>query len=348
MLPASYTDLIRYDGAAVQRDRRDQTMPCAIQPRDVEILADIWRYKFLTATQLLELHWPDCAPRVGRKRLAKLFHAGLVERFRPITRTGGSFPWTYHLGHDGHRLLRRTGALDRHARFELRTIYDYRYVLHEIHLNAWILAWRRLLGPTLLAWSGETEFEPPAEASDGQMRLDDDRTVRSLRWATPRLIRPDAILEIERRDGGGRTYLIEYDRTRRIDKNYGKFLRYDTFLCWWWRYSRLTYRDDPPFVLFVCQDDQQRAAFLHAADRELTGHLWHPSDTAEHDFAGRDHILFATEVDMHRGTNVAWRVPQLPRGHPLRNVDIAPRGVRLPGGHGALESTRSAAQAPRN
>ena len=145
MLPASYTDLIRYDGAAVQRDRRDQTVPCAIQPRDVEILADIWRYKFLTATQLLELHWPDCAPRVGRKRLTKLFHACLVERFRPVTRTGGSFPWTYHLGHDGHRLLRRTGALDRHARFELRTIYDYRYVLHEIHLNAWILAWRRLL-----------------------------------------------------------------------------------------------------------------------------------------------------------------------------------------------------------
>src|SRR5215204_876780 len=63
MLPASYSDLIRYDGAAVQRDRRDQTVPCAIQPRDIEILADIWRYKFLTATQLLELHWPDCAPR---------------------------------------------------------------------------------------------------------------------------------------------------------------------------------------------------------------------------------------------------------------------------------------------
>ena len=96
-------------------------------------------------------------------------------------------------------------------------------------------------------------------------------------------------------------------------------------------------------MLFVCQDDQQRAAFLHAADRELTGHLRHPSDASDHDFAGRDHILFTTEVDMHRGINVAWRVPQFPRGHPLRNVDVAPRGVRLPGGHGVLESTRSAA-----
>jgi hypothetical protein len=161
MLPASYTDLIRYDGAAVQRDRRDQTVPCAIQPRDVEILADIWRYKFLTATQLLELHWPDCAPRVGRKRLTKLFHGGLLERFRPVTRTGGSFPWTYHLGHDGHRLLRSTGALDRHARFELRTIYDYRYVVHEIHLNAWILAWRRLLAPRYSPGAARLSSNPP-------------------------------------------------------------------------------------------------------------------------------------------------------------------------------------------
>ncbi len=175
------------------------------------------------------------------------------------------------------------------------------------------------------------------------MRFDDDRTVRSLRWATPRLVRPDAILEIERRDGGRRAYLIEYDRTRRIDKNYGKFLRYDSFLCWWWRDSQLGYRHDPPFVLFVCQDDQQRGAFLHAADRELTGHLWHPSDTADHDFAGRDHILFATEVDMHRGINVAWRVPQFPRGNPRRHADTAPRGVRLPGGHDVLKSARSAA-----
>jgi hypothetical protein len=70
--------------------------------------------------------------------------------------------------------------------------------------------------------------------------------------AHTRLVRPDATLEIERRDGASRAYLIEYDRTRRIDKNYRRFLRYDTFLCWWWRDSLLAHRDDPPFVLFVC------------------------------------------------------------------------------------------------
>jgi hypothetical protein len=34
-----------------------------------------------------------------------------------------------------------------------------------------------------------------------------------------------------------RTLLIEYDRTRRIDKNYHKLRRYDAFLCWWVRYT---------------------------------------------------------------------------------------------------------------
>src|SRR3954449_2350043 len=123
MLAESYLEAHRYDGAVIQHARRDTIVPCAVQPRDLAIARDIWRYKFLTAPQLLELHWPNCVPRVGRKRLTKLFHAGLVERFRPVTRTGGSFPWTYHLGRDGHRLLRDTGAIDRHARFELRTIY---------------------------------------------------------------------------------------------------------------------------------------------------------------------------------------------------------------------------------
>jgi len=34
---------------------------------------------------------------------------------------------------------------------------------------------------------------------------------------------------------------------------------------------------------------------------------------------------------------------RFPGGEPLAVDDIAPRGVQLPGGHGALDSTRSAA-----
>ena len=333
MPPASYSELLRYDGAAVERARRERLMPCAIQPRDVTLVHDVWRYRFLTATQLLDLHWPRGSGQVGRRRLAKLFHAGLLERFRPITRTGGSFPWTYQLGQEGHRLLREAGVLDARARYDQRWIYDYRYVLHEIHLNAWVLAWRRLLGPALLEWHGEREIEPPPESRRGQMRLDDDRSVQGLSDPRPRQVRPDAILEIARRTGGGsNTFLIEYDRTRRVDKNFEKFRRYENLLCWWWPQTDLAFGADLPFVLFVCQDDAQRDTFLEVADRELTGHLWHPSDAPDaQPHPGRDQMLFATELDMHAGEPIAWRVPAFPAGHPERGSSAVRRGVRLPG-----------------
>ena len=239
MLPASYTDLIRYDGAAVatRPTRSDGAVRDPTTRR-----RDPRRH---LALQVPHRH-PATRAALARLRAARRSqapHQALPRRPRRALPTrspapAGRSPGPTTSATTATACSAGPALLDRHARFELRTIYDYRYVLHEIHLNAWILAWRRLLGPALLAWSGETEFEPPAEASGGQMRLDDDRTVRSLRWPTPRLVRPDAILEIERRDGGSRAYLIEYDRTRRIDKNYGKFLRYDTFLCWWWRHTR--------------------------------------------------------------------------------------------------------------
>jgi hypothetical protein len=34
-LRASYADAHRYDGAAIQRDRVDEVVPCAVQPRDI-------------------------------------------------------------------------------------------------------------------------------------------------------------------------------------------------------------------------------------------------------------------------------------------------------------------------
>ena len=332
MLPRSYNELVRYDGAAVQRDDREAIVHCAIQPRDLAVVIDVWRYKFLTSTQILELHWNGCVPRVANKRLTKLFQAGLIDRFRPVARTGGSFPWTYQLGTEGHRLLRETGELDARARFQPHKIYDYRYVLHEVHLNAWVLAWRRILGGRLIAWQGEREIEPPVEVRKQQPRLADGRSVSGLRDDRGRLVRPDAIVETERRSAEGtRAFLIEYDRTRRVDKNFEKFLRYDALLCSWWRYTGLADTGIPPFVVFVCQDEHQRDAFLHTADLQLTGHVWHASDGAHgHEYVGRQHLLFAVEVDIHRGDAGVWRVPSFPSDHPQRQAEKRPIAVELP------------------
>jgi Replication-relaxation len=83
-----------------------------VQPRDVSIVADVHRYKFLTAPQLRELWWPESSVQAADRRLLKLFRAGYLDRFRPISldrfrpiSRRGSFPWTYQLGVEGHRLL---------------------------------------------------------------------------------------------------------------------------------------------------------------------------------------------------------------------------------------------------
>ena len=86
-------------------------------------------------------------------------------------------------------------------------------------------------------------------------------------------------------------------------------------------------------MLFVCQDEDQRDLFLAAADRELSGHLWHPSMGPErHVYVGRRRVLFACELDVHARRLEAWRLPALPPGDPRRrggNGEV--RTVRLPG-----------------
>ena len=331
----SYQEVHRYDGAAIQREHAEEPVPCAVQPRDVAILRDVWRYKFLTAPQALELWWPGRGERAGQRRLRVLFEAGYVDRFRPISRRG-SFPWTYQLAAEGHRLLRRAGEIPDRERFQPRRVYDYGHVLHEIQLNAWVLAYRRAIGDAFLSWEGETNIAPLDVRSPAGVRLDDDWSPEDCRDVRARPVRPDAVLEIEQSDGFvPQVAFVEYDRTHRVDKNYDKFRRYDLYLNWWWRETDL--RDaGPPIVVFVCQDLAQCERFVKAADYELTGHLWHPdAHPKRYQYIGRRCMYFVRERDVHDGDLRGWRVPEFPRRHPARE-SVAGR-VHLPGARAAIE-----------
>ncbi len=240
----------------------------------------------------------------------------------------------YQLGPEGHRLLRHAGLIGDRQRYERRDVYDYTYVLHDLHLNSWVLGYRRLLQDALLEWDGETAIEPPPSARSSQLRLDDNWSVEALKAERPRAVVPDAVLEVAYPDAdSSRVFLIEYDRTTRVDKNYEKFRRYDAFLTWWWRHTQYYEHDAPPFVLFVCQDETHRDKFLAAADRELTGRLWHPSaDPGPDRHPGRRRTLFACEQDAHAGVLEAARVPPFPPRHPSRQgLDVEFRRVLLPG-----------------
>ena len=345
-LPSSYVDAHRYDGAAIEQSRRTEIVPCAIQPRDLAIVYDVHRYKFLTAPQLRELWWPTASVQAADRRLLKIFRAGLLERFRPVAKRGeGSHPWTYCLAAEGHRLLQHAALIPPTHRYKRREVYDFGHILHELQLNAWVLAYRRALDGALLSWDGETSIEPPTGLQPGE-RLDDDWSAEGLRDPRPRTVCPDAVVEVagDTADAPTRLLLVEYDRTRRLDKNFEKFKRYDSFLNWWWIQTYIAARGAAPFVLFVCQDRTQRDLFLAAADRELLGHRWHPDiDPEDHEYVGRQRILFASEIDAHTGLLSAQRLPAFPPNHRARRAGV--RRVRL--GPIAGGSTRGGQQGER-
>ena len=93
-------------------------------------------------------------------------------------------------------------------------------------------------------------------------------------------------------------------------------------------------REEPPYILFICQDETQRDDFLACADRELTGHRWHPSHGSdEHEYTGRRRVLFCNERDAHLGELTVHRLPPRPPGHPARQGhDNQVRRVQLPVG----------------
>ena len=140
-LPASYAAVHRYNGAVVQHDAREQIVPMAIQPRDFAIVLDVWRYKFLTAPMVHELHWAGGSLWPAQRRLQKMFNAGLLERFRPVS-LRGSYPWTYHLGERGHVILRDSQVVDTGWRYRPHVVHEFGHVLHDLQLNAWVIAYR--------------------------------------------------------------------------------------------------------------------------------------------------------------------------------------------------------------
>ena len=142
-----------------------------------------------------------------------------------------------------------------------------------------------------------------------------------------RPVQPDALLDVAAADREVRVF-VEYDRTRRVDKNYDKFLRYETLITVWWQATDL----GCPFVVFVCQDADHRRRFIHAADVELTGHLSARTEAGhEEHYYARDRTLFVLESDIRNGEATAMRLPELPPRHEQRSNPATVRRVTLPG-----------------
>lgn len=325
--------LRRHAGALLQRGERgeERVAQLRLQARDIELLYDVWRYRFATTGQLAELHWPGTALRYFRRRLTQLFDAGHLERIRPHARRGeGSYPWIYYLGPEGHAALVAAGYLERGGGYKPARVWDYSRIAHDVEVNGWVLALRGALGEALRGWRGERDaaIRPSKLARQGQLQLLDSWTPAELRGGA-RQLRPDALLEVALPNGKSARLFVEYDRTERPDKNLDKFERYDSFLTWWGREGG---QSTGAFAVFVCTNEAAREAFVDVADRVLTGHLQHPGATlAEHVYTGRKRTLFVLERDVHEGRFEALRLPTFPPSHPSRRGGHKPARVLLPG-----------------
>ena len=314
---------------------RTAIVPCAIQPRDVAIVRDVWRYKFLTATQLLELHWPGCAPRVGQQAphqaLRRRPPRALPTRSRaPAARS----PGPTSSARRATACCSETAHLDRRARFA--AAHGLRLPLRPARAPPQRLGPRLAAAArtALLAWEGETEIEPPAEVRKraaaprrrSQRRGPARRRGRARPTRRRRSRSRDARRRHPQRSSSSTTAPGASTRTSRSS------CRYDAFLCWWWRDTELRRpRRRRRSSSSSARTTTSASRSSHAADRELTGHSWHPSDGARgHEYAGATSMLFAVEVDMHRGDAGAWRVPPFPSDHPQRQAETRPVAVELP------------------
>ena len=110
--------------------------------------------------------------------------------------------------------------------------------------------------------------------------------------------------------------LVEIDLTARPSYNRDKFLAYDAFLCGWsLAHARYRTQGTRPAVVFVSPNNHSALACAREADELMTGRIGVMGVPAEHwYYAGRDHIFFAAESDIHRGDLSALALPSHPPG----------------------------------
>jgi hypothetical protein len=349
-LPDSYEAVHRGDDLLLLRDRRppapERARDLAAQTRDLEILRALWRYRYLLTSQIAREWWPGRSLYAAQKRLLRLTAAGWVTRFRPRL-SRGKHEWVYQLARKGLQLAKTFyGELGPYvpleAKWRERHVRDYRVVEHDLQVNAWVMAYRRLADENVTDWLGpdDSRLDLPTKYVDRRFKpigLEDVRAalpgylqLRDLRLKHLAPLVPDATLQLcfEESDRAF-DLMIELDRTRRPVKNLDKLRRYDALITGWWRlHERLQEREEPPAVVFVCTDEHQTMALMDAADREVTACLSNPGDApGSWRYPGRERMLFVAEQEIHEGAGHAW---MLPRRSSVELDDLRSRAVNLP------------------
>ena len=167
---------------------------------------------------------------------------------------------------------------------------------------------------------------PSRKSANGQRRhpitlneipVPDGQAIIDVELKTFTEIKPDLSLEL-RIEPLKLTFdlLVEIDLTARPSYNRDKFLAYDAFLCGWsLAHPRYRTQGTRPAVVFVSPNNHAALACAREADELMTGRIGVMGAPAEHwYYAGRDHLFFAIEADIHHGDLSALALPAHPPG----------------------------------
>ena len=331
----AFLDRINEIGPADQCD--DEARLPRLYDEDYTILALLDRVGFAPVNLIARAALPGRAPRAVFDRLVKLYRHGLIARH--TTGLHG------HSSNDGrppllHSLTRRglQVAQEHEPAPAISPKRDWKPIeqphagrlAHDLHALAWAIEFHRAVGDLATdRWRTPryaTGRYPVPQVGQAQRRhsialneipVPDGQAIIDLELKTFAEIKPDLSLEL-RIEPLKLTFdlLVEIDLTARSSYNRDKFLAYDAFLCGWsLAHPRYGAQGTRPAVVFVSPDNHAALACAREADELMTGRIGVMGAVAEHwYYAGRDHLFFAVEADIHHGELTALALQPQPPG----------------------------------
>jgi hypothetical protein len=302
----------------------------------------------LLTSQIAREWWPGKSLWAAQRRMHLMTAASWVTRFRPRL-SKGKHEFVYQLDRKGFELARSTWGLDgpyipTETKWRQRQVRDYGVILHDLQVNAWVMAYRELVGDCVIDWLGPDQgrLDVPTVYDNRRFRPITAEDVeisaysyaRDLRFGEHlRRVVPDATLRLYlEKSGRDLDLLIELDRTRRPVKNIDKLHRYDALLTAWWRsHERYRGAKEGPVVVFVCVDEESAFKLMEAAHKEITGRIAR-TGTMEETWPspGRNGMFFVAEEDVHDGSLRAFMLSKDPPDRENPRL-VAEREVSLPG-----------------
>jgi DNA-binding transcriptional ArsR family regulator len=147
----------RLTAASITWGARPPARPAlALTDRDVDLLAAVDEHRYLTTSMLALLFWGSDSS-AARRRLKKLYDAGLLEKFRPAVATGGSHEWIYRLTESGWDVLAAEGEPS--GGRSPRELHYLGYVQHDLEVSSLVLTLALRTAPGDGPLAGRLPFE---------------------------------------------------------------------------------------------------------------------------------------------------------------------------------------------